>query len=191
MTHCGQLYVLWHLPQYMVAVTTLSEVDRADLISCCKGIASMVEWLDSLDGRPGLADLGNRLESLPINLEALRGHIGYTDDGGYQRNIIKKTEHYEMVAIAWKSGQDTPIHDHVGSDCAFLIVEGTSTETIYSLNADGCAVPGEVRKYAPGEVCAAEEPDIHRISNDEDVNLINLHVYTPPLSGFGIYAPAE
>ena len=58
-------------------------------------------------------------------------------------------------------------------------------------NEDGHAVPSHDRKYAPGEVCAAEEPDIHRISNDEDVNLINLHVYTPPLSGFGIYAPAE
>ena len=39
----------------------------------------------------------------------------------------------------------------------------------------------------PGEVCAADEPDIHRVSNDEDSNLINLHVYTPPLSGFNFY----
>ena len=191
MTPCGQLYVLWHLPLIMVAVTKLSEDERNDLISCCKGIAGLVEWLDSLDGRPGLADLGTRLESLPINLEALKRHIDYTDEDGYQRNIIKKTEHYEMVAIAWKPGQDTPIHDHVGSDCAFLIVEGSSTETIYTLDEDGHAVPSHNRKYVPGEVCAAEEPDIHRISNDEDVNLINLHVYTPPLSGFGIYAPAE
>ena len=68
MTHCGQLYVLWHLPLIMVAVTKLSEDERNDLISCCKGIAGLVEWLDSLDGRPGLADLGTRLESLPINL---------------------------------------------------------------------------------------------------------------------------
>ena len=175
----------------MVAVTTLSEEDREDLISCCKGIASMVEWLDSLGGRPGLAELGTRLESLSINLDALRRHTQYTDDDGYQRNVIKKTEHYEMVAIAWKPEQQTPIHDHVGSDCAFLIVEGTSTETIYSLDTDGLAVPGEVRKYPPGEVCAAEEPDIHRVSNDEDGDLINLHVYTPPLSGFGIYALAD
>lgn len=175
----------------MVSVETLGNEGREDLISCCKGIADMIAWLDSLDGRPGLEELGNHLHSLPINLDALKKHISYTDDDGYQRNIIKKTEHYEMVAITWKAGQDTPIHDHVGSDCAFLIVEGTSTETIYSLNEDGLAVPIEVRTYQSGDICASNEPDIHRISNEGDTNLINFHVYTPPLSGFGIYNSAD
>ena len=94
------------------------------------------------------------------------------------------------VAITWRTGQATPIHDHKGSDCAFLIVEGTSTETIYETDENGLAAPSAVRDYAPGEVCAADEPDIHRISNDTDGDLINLHVYTPPLSGFGIYEAA-
>ncbi|MDP6662336.1 MAG: cysteine dioxygenase family protein [Candidatus Thalassarchaeaceae archaeon] len=174
----------------MVAVVTMSDEDRDDLIACCKGLADTIEWLDSLNARPGLAELGARLDSLPLNLEALKQHIVYTEDNGYQRNIIKKTEHYEVVAITWRAGQDTPIHDHVGSDCAFLIVEGTSTETIYELGDDHLAVATDVRHYSPGDVCAAEEPDVHRISNDTDGDLINLHVYTPPLSGFGIYEAA-
>tara|TARA_B100001029_G_scaffold121741_1_gene101227 strand:+ start:360 stop:884 length:525 start_codon:yes stop_codon:yes gene_type:complete len=174
----------------MVAVSSLSEDNRADLITCCKGIGDLIGWLDSIDRRPGLSEIGTRLESMPLNLEALKRHITYTEDDGYKRNIIKKTEHYEMVAITWRAGQTTPIHDHVGSDCAFLIVEGTSTETIYKTDENGRAVPSAVRDYAPGEVCAADEPDIHRISNDTDDDLINLHVYTPPLSGFGIYEAA-
>ena len=186
----GQLYVPPLVRDNMVAVVTMSEDNRDHLIECCKGVADMIDWLDSLNSRPGLAELGVRLESMPLNLEALKEHIVYTEDNGYQRNIIKKTEHYEMVAITWRSGQATPIHDHTGSDCAFLIVEGSSTETIYELDDAGLAVPSAVRDYAPGEVCAAEEPDIHRISNETDGNLINLHVYTPPLSGFGIYEAA-
>ena len=174
----------------MVAVVTMSDENRDDLIACCKGVADLIEWLDSIDARPGLSELGVRLESMPLNLEALKEHLVYTEDKGYQRNIIKRTEHYEMVAITWRAGQATPIHDHVGSDCAFLIVEGTSTETTYETDDNGRAVPSGVRDYAPGEVCAAEEPDIHRISNDTDGNLINLHIYTPPLSGFGIYEAA-
>ena len=174
----------------MVAVVTMSDENRDDLIACCKGVADLIGWLDSIDARPGLSELGVRLESMPLNLEALKEHLVYTEDKGYQRNIIKRTEHYEMVAITWRPGQATPIHDHDGSDCAFLIVEGTSTETIYETDDNGRAVPSAVRDYAPGEICAAEEPDIHRISNDTDGNLINLHVYTPPLSGFGIYEAA-
>ena len=174
----------------MVAVASLSEDNRAALITCCKGIGDLIWWLDSIDRRPGLSEFGTRLESMPLNLEALKRHITYTEDDGYKRNIIKKTEHYEMVAITWRAGQTTPIHDHKGSDCAFLIVEGTSTETIYKTDENGRAVPSAVRDYAPGEVCAADEPDIHRISNDTDGDLINLHVYTPPLSGFGIYEAA-
>ena len=186
----GQVYVLPPLPVSMVAVVTLDEDSRNSLLDCCQNLANMVDWLDSIDRRPGLSELGTRLESMQINLEALKDHIGYTEERSYQRNIIKKTEHYEMVAITWRAGQDTPIHDHKGSDCAFLIVEGTSTETIYELNEDNRAVPSHVRHYAPGEVCAADEPDIHRISNDTDGDLINLHVYTPPLSGFEIYDAA-
>ena len=78
---------------------------------------------------------------------------------------------------------------HLGSDCAFLILEGESTETIYELNEKGQAFPVSKRVYRPGEVCAADEPDIHRVSNDGDGELINLHVYTPPLHAFNVYDP--
>tara|TARA_B100000700_G_scaffold106831_1_gene120601 strand:- start:373 stop:903 length:531 start_codon:yes stop_codon:yes gene_type:complete len=174
----------------MVAVVTLDEDSRNSLLDCCENLNEMIHWLDSIDCRPGLEELDSRLSSMEINLEGLKEHIGYTEDNGYQRNIIKKTEHYEMVAITWRAGKTTPIHDHKGSDCAFLIVEGTSTETIYELNEDNLAVPSHVRHYAPGEVCAASEPDIHRISNETDGDLINLHVYTPPLFAFDVYEAA-
>ena len=95
------------------------------------------------------------------------------------------------MAICWTPGQETPIHDHVGSDCAFLILSGVSTETVYKTDDEGLAFSVSSRRYEPGEVCAADEPDIHRVSNEEQSKLINLHVYTPPLSGFNIYAPLE
>ena len=79
---------------------------------------------------------------MDLNIGALRDCIGYADDG-YQRNVIKKTEFYELVAICWTPGQNTPIHDHVGSDCAFLIADGVSTETIYQLNDEGLAIPSK------------------------------------------------
>ena len=174
----------------MVTQTPLSEDVRADLLSQCDGLRELTMWLDGIDRRPGLDELDSRLSSLDVNIAALEDCIGYSD-GGYQRNVIKRTEHYELVAICWKPGQETPIHDHVGSDCAFLIASGVTTETVYETKGDGLAYPVSDRRYMPGEVCAAAEPDIHRVSNEENSNLINLHVYTPPLSGYQIYVPAE
>ncbi len=174
----------------MVVQVALEPDVRDNLLSECPGIAGLVNWLDGIDRRPGLDELDHHLSAASLNLKALRDCIGYADDG-YQRNVIKKNEFYELVAICWTPGQDTPIHDHVGSDCAFLIADGVSTETIYELNSEGLAVPTEVRTYQAGEVCAAEEPDIHRVSNDTNGELINVHVYTPPLYAYNIYAPAS
>ena len=174
----------------MVTQVALEPKVRNELLSECSGLSGLVEWLDSIDRRPGLDELDQRLRSTQVNLPALKECIGYADDG-YQRNVVKNSEFYELVAICWTPGQETPIHDHVGSDCAFLIVDGVSTETIYETNEEGLAYPINVRHYQPGEVCAAEEPDIHRVSNDTDSELVNLHIYTPPLYAYNIYAPAE
>ncbi len=178
------------LPRDVATQVKIEPEVREGLLVECSGLSGLVKWLDSIDRRPGLAELDHQLEGLEINLTALKECIGYADDG-YQRNVIKKSEFYELVAVCWLPGQETPIHDHVGSDCAFLIVNGTSTETIYETNEEGLAYPITSRHYQPGEVCAAEEPDIHRVSNDTDSELVNLHIYTPPLHAYNIYAPAE
>ena len=173
----------------MVVQVVLEPEARKNLLSECSGLTGLVEWLDDIDRRPGLSELSEHLTDNDFNAAALKECIGYADEG-YQRNVIKKTEFYELVAICWTPGQETSIHDHVGSDCAFRIVEGVSTETIYELNSEGLAYPVEVRTYQPGEVCAAEEPDIHRVSNDTEHELINVHVYTPPLHSYAVYTAA-
>lgn len=176
-----------HIPA--VAQAVLEKEALKDLTSCCKGIDDLINWLDSIDRRPGLEELDLRLSNMRVNDEALKKHIAYAEKC-YQRNVIKRSEHYELVAICWKPDQETPIHDHIGSDCAFLIIEGTSTETVYEKAENGLVVAVKNRTYAPGEVCAAAEQDIHKVSNQGDSNLINLHVYTPPLSQFNVYSPA-
>ena len=102
----------------MVTQVDLEPPVRDELLSRCTGLSGLIEWLDEIDRRPGLDELDHRLRGTSINLEALRNCIG-SADVDYQRNFIKKSEFYELVANTWKPGQSTPIHDHVGSDCAF------------------------------------------------------------------------
>ncbi len=169
----------------MVNQVELTKTEVLELVTNSPSLNGFLVWLDGLNQRPTLKILEEKLLDLEINMSTLTKFLGYTDDG-YQRNVVKKTEHYELVLICWKPGQKTPIHDHKGSDCAFLILEGVSTESVYT-NKEGKLEVSGIRKYAPGEVCAAEEPDIHMISNDEEINLVNLHLYSPPLKDFTIY----
>ena len=169
----------------MVNQVELTKTEVLELVTNSPSLNGFLVWLDGLTQRPTLKILEEKLLDLEINMGDLTKFLGYTDDG-YQRNVVKKTEHYELVLICWKPGQKTPIHDHKGSDCAFLILEGVSTESVYK-NKEGKLEVSGIRKYAPGEVCAAEEPDIHMISNDEEINLVNLHLYSPPLKDFTIY----
>ena len=174
----------------MVEQVSLCSDTRDKLLSECSGISELVGWLDKIDRRPGLDELEMKLSSIEVNISALKCCIGYSKEG-YQRNLIQKNEFYELVAICWIPGQLTPIHDHVGSDCAFKIINGVSTETTYSLNEDGLAYQIGVREYRAGEICASDEPDIHRVSNNSDNELINLHVYSPPLHAYNTYKPAN
>lgn len=169
----------------MVNQVELTESDTLELVTNSPSLRRFIDWLDGLNQRPTLKILEKKLLELEINLDDLVKFLGYTDNG-YQRNVVKKTKHYELVLICWKAGQKTPIHDHKGSDCAFLILEGTSTESIYEKKGEELIIT-EVKKYAAGQVCAADEPDIHKISNDENTNLVNLHLYSPPLKGYNIY----
>ena len=172
----------------MAVQVELDSGTRESLLSKCPSLSTLIEWLDTIRPRPGLSEVSHHLSQGTFNEEALKQCIGYAAEG-YQRNVIKKTELYEIVAICWTPGQETPIHDHAGSDCAFRTVQGSSTETIYSLDSEGFAVPVMTRKYSPGEICAAEEPDIHKISNESKSKLLNIHIYTPPLHAYRTYSP--
>ena len=169
----------------MVNQVELSKNQTLELMSSSPILSDLIHWLDDLGQRATLEVIEKKLLEIDIQAEDLEKFLGYSEDG-YQRNVIKKTEYFELVLICWKPGQKTQIHDHSGSDCAFLILEGISTESLYKFDGDKLVV-SEVRKYLPGEVCAAGEPDIHQISNEEETNLVNLHLYTPPLNNINIY----
>ena len=128
----------------------LSEETRSELFSKCDGIRKLTSWLDGIDRRPGLDELDSRLSNLEINVEALEDCIGYSQ-GQYQRNVIKKTDHYELVAIVGNQPR-YPHPCHVGSDCAFYSVRSLYRDSLRATK-EGLATAISQRRYLPGEVC--------------------------------------
>ena len=157
----------------------------------CSVSAKLADLVGYLGGLRGRAELGVLEEKL-LELDICRGDIAPAcvfGTRGYRRNTIARGEWFELLALCWRSCDCTPIHDHEGSSCAFKVIEGQGTEIRYERTASGLVCPIERRMLDAGTVCAAEDNDIHQVANMQakGVDLITLHIYTPPIKQMGTY----
>ena len=96
---------------------------------------------------------------------------------------------YSIVALVWKPGQATPIHDH-RCWCVVGVWRGLERETTYSLYGDHASrylVPSGSAMALPGDVSVLVPPeeDIHRVENAGDDIAISLHVYGDDIAVHG------
>lgn len=149
---------------------------------CTSKLEPLVEYLDSLTARADLQVLEGLLERIDVSRDDLAPVCKFKNEC-YQRNRIKKTQWYELVALCWKAGQKSQIHDHASSSCAFRVVQGTVTERRFERNPDGTVREVQVTTLEPGTICAAEDDAIHEVCNRAETDdLVTLHIYSPPLN---------
>jgi hypothetical protein len=92
----------------------------------------------------------------------------------YKRIIIKSTDKYELVLIAWsvcKSG----IHDHAKNGCISKLLKGSITEELYDINLNKI----RENKIDVGRITYIDDMCGYHsiIAQDESYS---LHVYSPP-----------
>lgn len=151
-------------------------------------LAEVIGYLMGLRKRADLSVLGDMLGRLDLGrCDLMRACTFGTK--AYRRNTIAATEHFELLALTWRSGHCTPIHDHTGVSCAFRVVEGTGTEIRFERTASGLVCPVGTTQMRPGYVCSAEENDIHQVANMQapGVDLITLHIYSPRIVKMNVY----
>ncbi len=151
-------------------------------------LSPIIDYLDTLTGRADLGKLQGLLKSSTITREDVNACCVFGTKG-YKRNTVSKTEFYELVALCWRSGDFTPIHDHHGSSCAFKVLEGTGTEIRFVRTPSGLICPTQTTRMDPGYVCAAEDDDIHQVANMQESgqDLITLHIYSLPIKNMTTY----
>jgi predicted metal-dependent enzyme (double-stranded beta helix superfamily) len=96
---------------------------------------------------------------------------------------------YSIVALVWKPGQATPIHDHL-SWCVVGMWRGVERETSYDLHDEAGSRHLVERSSAltqPGDVSVLVPPDedIHRVENAGTDLAISIHVYGADISVLG------
>lgn len=148
----------------------------------------LVSYLESLSARADLAVLSRLLAETPVTRAELQP-VCVFGNRGYRRNTIARSDWFELLALCWRSGHCTPIHDHKGSSCAFRVVEGAGTEIRFRPTPSGLICPTESHPMPPGYICAAEDNDIHQVANMQapGLDLITLHIYSPPIKKMHTY----
>jgi predicted metal-dependent enzyme (double-stranded beta helix superfamily) len=88
---------------------------------------------------------------------------------------------FSIIALVWRPGQVTRIHDHM-TWCAFAVIQGVEHEELFDadLNPIGRSDNhvGDVSGFAP-------PGDIHRVHNTADTTAISIHVYGTDVTRIG------
>lgn len=155
-----------------------------------ESLRELVGYLDSLTARADLRILAGMLKNLRTTRSDLDPWCQF-GTRGYRRNTIKRSRWYELLALCWRSGDCTPIHDHAGCSCAFRVMNGLGTEIRYRVTDSGLVCPVGVVEMSPGYICAAEDADIHQVANTQPPGkeLVTMHIYSPPIELMTTYTP--
>jgi 3-mercaptopropionate dioxygenase len=162
----------------MTAIQTLPTAQLTDLVTGVRGAVSVhADWSHTAD----------------LVTEQLRRHLPTVDvlsaeqQAGSPEHATSHTLHVEpdgsfsIIAVVWRPGQLTRIHDHL-TWCVFGVIEGIEHEELYDaeLNLLGRSDnrTGDVSGFAP-------PGDIHRVHNTSDTTAISIHIYGTDVTRVG------
>jgi 3-mercaptopropionate dioxygenase len=131
---------------------------------------------------------GEDARAAPASPEVLTDEqrVGYADGYRSYPLHIEPDGSFSVVALVWRPGQVTPIHDHV-TWCVFGVVEGVEHEELFRLDEEqGVLIEAGTSTNGPGDVSGFAPPgDIHRVRNAGDETAISIHVYGTDVSRMG------
>ena len=88
---------------------------------------------------------------------------------------------FSIIALVWRPGQATRIHDHV-TWCVFGVIQGVEHEELFDENLDLLGMSdnhvGDVSGFAP-------PGDIHRVHNTAATTAISIHIYGTDVTRIG------
>ena len=154
-------------------MTTTLARPRSDLTELLAAVRTAV------DANADWSDTARRVaEQLRRQLpgpEVLTAEQRLGSPDGYRSHTlhVEPDGSFSIVALVWRPGQVTRIHDHV-TWCVFGVIQGVEHEDLFDadLNLIGHSDNhvGEVSGFAP-------PGDIHRVHNTGDTTAISIHIY--------------
>lgn len=156
-------------------------VDRAPRTQARLGLPTLLAGLRlAVEGRGGAAATADRvaaeLSARTPTMDLLTAAQRQDDPERPASHLLHAEELFSVVALVWRPGQQTAIHDHLAW-CVVSVLCGAEQETVYRHDG-GHLTPVAHAVNPTGSVTALTPPgDIHRVRNETDTTAVSLHVY--------------
>jgi cysteine dioxygenase len=145
------------------------------------------------------ATIQSFLRAYPVQPDTLDPYVCW-DRQHYTRNLIDKTEFYELIAICWEVGQHSSIHNHHQQNCWMAAPIGRLMVQNYrtlqeDLLAGRCRIEStdqvEMNPANPMAVNPAEP--VHKVYNPSEFNqrAVSLHIYSRPFDSCVVYSEEQ
>jgi cysteine dioxygenase len=177
------------LRAYMSELTALRRVAIDELVQGLHAVPA-----SAFDNTEAILSL---LARMPVEEGSLAPYLSW-DRQHYTRNLIDKTELYELVAVCWEVGQSSSVHNHRDQNCWMaapvgrLVVENFHV-AFQDLDAGKCQLlASNTVELTAANPCAVDprEP-VHRVVNprERQQRAVSLHVYSRPFDTCVVYSP--
>jgi 3-mercaptopropionate dioxygenase len=162
----------------MTATQTLPTSRMAELVAGVRSaVAAAADW-------PQTAQLvaGQLHRHLPApDVLTAEQRLGSPDDYCAHNLHVEPDGSFSIVALVWRPGQLTRIHDHV-TWCVFGVIQGVEHEELFDADLN---LVGESDNHI-GDVSGFAPPgDIHRVHNTADTTAISIHIYGTDITRIG------
>jgi cysteine dioxygenase len=144
-------------------------------------------------------EVRSMLARMPVDESSLAPYLTW-DRQHYTRNLIDKTDLYELIAICWDVGQSSSVHNHRDQNCWMaapvgrLLVENFEVR-FQDIEAGTCQLLASNTVELTAENPCAVDPHepVHRVVNPREANqrAVTLHVYSRPYDSCVVYSPEQ
>jgi len=171
-------------------------------------LSHVVQRAVSIDGLiKGLRKLSERdfdstesplafLRENPVNPDSLAPYL-FWDGQHYTRNLIDKTELYELLAICWEVGMKSSIHNHRDQNCWMAAPIGRLSVQNYRVLEENLAdhrcnieETDVVEITSANPVAVDPLNPVHDVRNSREFaqRAVSLHLYSRPFDSCVVYS---
>jgi cysteine dioxygenase len=175
----------------MPTQTAIARVPIDELVQKLRALPN-----SAFDGVEQVRDL---LAATPVDESTLAPYLTWNRQH-YTRNLIDKTDLYELIAVCWDIGQSSSVHNHRDQNCWMaapigkLVVENFHVG-FEDIDAGKCALQASNKVELTAENPCAVDPQepVHRVLNPKEANqrAVSLHVYSRPFDTCVVYSPDQ